>query len=188
MQCNLFPPNPPPPLPANLSIQTAPSLFPAQPSQSSAGAKANKLNLKSPPPPPSSSLLKNLLTPNSSALSDSTSSPSASRPLFSGPLRRPSSSHRLFRADLTKETKWQSTLSLAAGGAVSPWDAAAACALASVVEVSISWARCVGARGVAVLIRDESGVLGAELLPVLRPPFCCSKKKGGGKGNSKYHT
>lgn len=70
-------------------------LNPLFPSQSNAGAKANRLNLRSPPPPPSSSLFKNRLTPSPNAVGLSTSSSSFSFPLFNGPFRRPSSSHRL---------------------------------------------------------------------------------------------
>lgn len=87
------------------------------------GANASRLNLRS-PPPASSSLFKKALTPNRNALSVNTSSSASSVPRFKGPLRRPSSSHRLFWADLMKATKCRSTEAVADNAAVSPCAAA----------------------------------------------------------------
>ena len=89
--------------------------------QSKVGASAKRLNLKSSPAP-----FKKRFTPNSSAFSDNRSSASASGPRFSGPLRLPSSSHRLFCAVFTKATKCRSMSAEASGAAVAPWTAATA--------------------------------------------------------------
>lgn len=76
-------------------------------------------------------------------------------------MRLPSSSQRLFCADLIKATKCRSTSSVASGAMVSPRDAAEAWAWAIVVDVSINSARGEGESGVAEVMRLESGVSGA---------------------------
>lgn len=107
---------------ASRRIRALPFLFARRlPIQSSVGASANRLNLRSSPAP-----FRNLLTPSSSAFSDNTSSASSSWPRFSGPLRRPSSSHRSFCAVFTKATKCRSTSAEAGGAAVAPCSAATA--------------------------------------------------------------
>ena len=124
------------------------------------GANASRLNLRS-PPPASSSLFRKAFTPSCSALSVNTSSSSASFPRFNGPFRDPSSSHRLFSADLMKATKCRSTEAVADSAAVSPWDAADSCADAIAGVFSSRRARGSGARGTASVIRFASGVSGA---------------------------
>lgn len=86
-------------IPGNSSVAVAKLKF--HPSR--LGPKANMEN-RSSPPPAISSLFKNLFGPISKAVTPSKSSASSSFPLFSGPLRRPSNSQRLFFADLTKAT------------------------------------------------------------------------------------
>lgn len=92
-------------LPAGHHLFVSSPRHPCQNDQSSVGANASRLNLKSAPKPSSASMAKNRLTPSCSAFSDSTSSSGSSFPRFSGPLRRPSSSHRLPCEDLMNATK-----------------------------------------------------------------------------------
>ena len=125
------------------------------------GPSASMLNRIS-APAASFSRLKNFPGPSSIAVSPKTSSPSSSLPLFSGPLRDPSSSHKLFSADFTNATKWRSTRSSAEGASVFPSAAAEAWAEARSGEVSSSLARSGGESGIASVMRWDRGVEGAR--------------------------
>ena len=123
------------------------------------GPNATTLNLNSP-----SSLLTNLLGPISNALSPRASSPPTS-PRQIGPFLLPSSSHS-FPFTTTNVTKWSSTLSSAAGAAVSPCCAEALWAASRAGELYNNSARSFGARGVASfssLPSVESGSTGCLL-------------------------